>query len=652
MQLELQASSPEEVTLTDHYMILRTLGKGSFSEVKLACHLHTGVWVAIKVLERSEKNDSVIMTEIDIIKSLDHPNIIKLFHIIETRAHTYMVMEHAAGGDLVSHIEKVGCLQEEETQRIFTQMACAVNYCHENNIAHRDIKPDNILLDGKGSVKLCDFGLAIKVASGQRFKGFCGTLEYCAPEIFTDVEYDAQANDIWSMGVVLYTMVTGRFPFEAKTYSQMKEKMLHPKYSLPSMLSQSIVNLIVQLFTVNPEQRPKICDIMQHQWLKGSEELSKLESSSGTQPSKPTPSIVVAMWAMGYNAKDIRETLREKRFNSIMATYLILKHQLPWRDNRSHPMKPVCHNVAMTLVSPPTSRPFLKRTRSEPALHMFTFPAKHHLCDSAKLARKKGRKRCSMSDVPCCRQRRTLPPNTNPQLAPVAAQLVSSSLWETSMTPKGVSLGNTSSEGISSKKYLSYKAPQIVVTTENSFYTKNIYSGNNSREASWGVSTSGTYENKRSRSHEAASSKEKFSGAQPQGTNTASPRSRHQGWRGFKRRMGNCVQRLCCCLPARQTHQAFRKEVTPAEGEGKGVTQSQMLQKNLPEKMESLRRALRSEHTSVPGRWAGSPQEGSDHVTMDPLTPKEGSDHVTMDPLTSKEGSDHVTMDPHPQGGQ
>ncbi|XP_007644072.1 sperm motility kinase-like isoform X1 [Cricetulus griseus] len=464
MQLELQASSPEEVTLTDHYMILRTLGKGSFSEVKLACHLHTGVWVAIKVLERSEKNDSVIMTEIDIIKSLDHPNIIKLFHIIETRAHTYMVMEHAAGGDLVSHIEKVGCLQEEETQRIFTQMACAVNYCHENNIAHRDIKPDNILLDGKGSVKLCDFGLAIKVASGQRFKGFCGTLEYCAPEIFTDVEYDAQANDIWSMGVVLYTMVTGRFPFEAKTYSQMKEKMLHPKYSLPSMLSQSIVNLIVQLFTVNPEQRPKICDIMQHQWLKGSEELSKLESSSGTQPSKPTPSIVVAMWAMGYNAKDIRETL-----------------------------------------------------------------PKHHLCDSAKLARKKGRKRCSMSDVPCCRQRRTLPPNTNPQLAPVAAQLVSSSLWETSMTPKGVSL----------------------------------------------------------------------------------------------------VQ-----------------EVTHAS------LSSQMLQKNLPEKMESLRRALRSEHTSVPGRWAGSPQEGSDHVTMDPLTPKEGSDHVTMDPLTSKEGSDHVTMDPHPQGGQ
>ncbi|XP_051050507.1 sperm motility kinase X-like [Phodopus roborovskii] len=576
MQLGLEeASSPEEVALTDHYMLLRTLGKGSFSEVKLACHLHTGVWVAVKILERSEKNDSVIMTEIDIIKSLDHPNIIKLFHIIETREHTYMVMEHAAGGDLVSHIEEVGCLQEEETQRIFTQMVFAVNYCHENSIAHRDIKPDNILLDGKGSVKLCDFGLAIKVTSGQRFKGFCGTLEYCAPEIFTGVEYDAQANDIWSMGVVLYTMVTGRFPFEAKTYSQMKEKMLHPEYSIPSMLSQSIVNLIVQLFTVDPEQRPKICDIMQHQWLKGSEDLSKLESSLEPRPINPAPGIMVAMWAMGYNTKDIRDSLREKKFNNIMATYLILKHQSPRRDNSNHPVKPVWPNVALTLASPLTSRPPLKRTGSEPALHIFTLPAKYHLGDSAKLARKKGCKSCSVSGIPCCQQR-TLPPNTDPQFAPVAAQLVSSSLWETSMTCKGVSLGNTSSEGISSEKYQFYKAPQIVVTTENSLCIQNIPSEKKSREAPWGVTTSGTYGNKRRESREEASSEEKFSGAQPQGTNTASPHSLHQGWRRFKRRMGNCVQRLCCCLPVQQTSQVSQKKVTPVEGEDNGVTQNQV----------------------------------------------------------------------------
>ncbi|XP_050999264.1 sperm motility kinase X-like [Acomys russatus] len=567
MQLELEASSSEEVTLTDHYMVLRTLGKGSFAEVKLACHLHTGVWVAVKVLERGEKNDSIIMTEIDIIKSLDHPNIIKLFHIIETREHTYMVMEHAAGGDLVSHIEKVGCLQEEETHRIFTQMVCAVNYCHENSIAHRDIKPDNILLDGKGSVKLCDFGLAIKVTSGQRFKGFCGTLEYCAPEIFTDVEYDAQANDIWSMGVVLYTMVTGRFPFEAKTYSQMKERMLNPQYSIPSTLSQNIANLIVQLFTVDPERRPKICDIRQHQWLKESEELSKLASSLETRPSNPAPSIVVAMWAMGYNAKDIRDSLREKKFNSIMATYLILKHQSPWGDNTNHQRKPVQRAVAMAALSPPTFRLPVKRTGSKPALHVLTLPAICHLSDNAKLVRKKGRKSHSMPAVLCCQPKRTLPPKTDPRHAPGAAQLMNSSFWETSMTSKGVTLGNTSSEDIPSENYLSYRALQNVVTIENSSLTQNMPSEKNSREAPRAVTTSGTDENKRSWSHQETSSGEQFSGAQVQGVTTASSHSLHQGWKRVKRRIGNCVRRLCCCLPAQQTSQVSQKKVTPVEGE-------------------------------------------------------------------------------------
>ncbi|KAL6088685.1 hypothetical protein STEG23_010716 [Scotinomys teguina] len=120
---------------------------------------------------------------------LDHPNIIKVFHIINTKEHTYMVMKYASQGALVSHIEKVGYLQEEQPERISTQIVCAVYYCHENGIAHRDIKLDNILLNSKRNIKLCDFGLAIRVISGQRFKGFCGTTEYCAPELFTGTEF-------------------------------------------------------------------------------------------------------------------------------------------------------------------------------------------------------------------------------------------------------------------------------------------------------------------------------------------------------------------------------------------------------------------------------------------------------------------------------
>ncbi|KAL1763831.1 sperm motility kinase X-like, partial [Sigmodon hispidus] len=320
MQLDLKASTSEEENLTDYYIMLRTLGKGTSAEVKLAYHLCTEVQVAVKILENINKNDDNTQSEIDIVKMLDHPNIIQLFHMISTKANTYMVMKHAAQEDLVSHIEKVGCLQEQQAEHIFTQIVCAVHYCHEKVIAHRDFKLDNILLDSKGNIKLCDFGLAIRVASGQRSKRFCGTIEYYAPELFTDTEYDAKAADIWSVGVVLYTMVTVCFPFKAKTYSDMKEKMLNPKYFIPYALSQDIVKLIDQLFTVIPERRPKICDIRQHPWCKDKEKFLKFLSSSEAYCDNLNPSIVVAMWGMGYHPKEINDCVCEKKFNNIMAT--------------------------------------------------------------------------------------------------------------------------------------------------------------------------------------------------------------------------------------------------------------------------------------------------------------------------------------------
>ncbi|KAL1763844.1 sperm motility kinase X-like, partial [Sigmodon hispidus] len=398
MQLDLKASTSEEENLTDYYIILRTLGKGTFAEVKLAYHLHTQVQVAIKILDNINKNDDNTKNEIDIVKMLDHPNIIQLFHIISTKAHTYMVMEHAARGDLVSHIEKVGCLQEQQAQPIFNQIVCAVHYCHEKGIAHRDIKLDNILLDGKGNIKLCDFGLAIRVASGQRATGFCGTLEYCAPELFTGSEYDAKAADIWSVGVVLYTMVTACFPFKAKTYSDMKEKMLNPKYYVPYTLSEDIVYLIDQLFTVIPERRPKICDIRQHPWCKDEE---KFLSSSEAYYNNLNPSIVVAMWSMGYHPKDISDSVREKKFNNIMATYRILNHKSALNHT----------NYADALTAPS------QKGVCEPVLLTFTWPAEQRVHEE-KASRKKWSRSLSWPAILCFHQKGNKPPHTVPKCAP------------------------------------------------------------------------------------------------------------------------------------------------------------------------------------------------------------------------------------------
>ncbi|XP_027290000.1 sperm motility kinase-like [Cricetulus griseus] len=405
IQLDLKASASEEETLSDHYVILRSLGKGNFAEVKLAYHLHTEVQVAVKVLHNGTNNDFSINTEIDMYKTLNHPYIIKLFHIINTKEYTYMVLEHAARGDLVSYIGRVGRLQEEQARHIFTQLVCAVHYCHDNGIAHRDIKLDNILLDDKGSIKLCDFGLATRITLGQGTKGFCGTLEYCAPELFSGKEYDAKAVDIWSLGVVLYTTVTAFFPFSANTFSD------------------EGVDTGSQLFTVKPEQKPKIFDIRQHQWLKTKEEFGKITPSLEALWNNLNPSIVVAMGRMGYYPKDISTCLCEKKFNNIMATYLILNHKSSC-EHCKYAGKFLPARVTMSPADALTSFP-TQRGLSEPALRIVL---EEHQVHDEKGSRKKRMRSLSMRARLCCQQKRIKHPCSASKLAHKVTYIKSRSL--------------------------------------------------------------------------------------------------------------------------------------------------------------------------------------------------------------------------------
>ncbi|EGW03408.1 Sperm motility kinase X [Cricetulus griseus] len=419
-------------------------------------------------------------------KTLDHPYIIKLFHIINTKEYTYMVLEHAARGDLVSYIGRVGRLQEEQAQHFFTQLVCAVHYCHDNGIAHRDIKLDNILLDDKGNIKLCDFGLATRVTPGQGTKGFCGTLEYCAPELFSGKEYDAKAADIWSMGVVLYTMVTASFPFKANTYSDMKEEMLDPKYHLPYTLSQNTANIIVQLFTVKPEQRPKISDIRQHQWLKMKEEFGKITPSLETLWNNLNPSIVVAMGRMGYHPKDISDSLREKKFNNIMATYLILNHTSPC-DHYIYAGKFLPARVTRSPADALTSFP-TQRGLSELVLPIFL---EEHQVHDEKGSRKKRMRSLSMPASLCCQQKGKKHPPPATKLARKATYLKSRCLTLDSMICNCSFSRSLSSENMSSASFLSCETPQDMNTPNIS---SDIQSSGSYREVPHLVNTTATYD--------------------------------------------------------------------------------------------------------------------------------------------------------------
>ncbi|XP_059114042.1 LOW QUALITY PROTEIN: sperm motility kinase X-like [Peromyscus eremicus] len=265
-----EAHCSAEETFTADYKMMMTLGQGHFSEVKLAFHIPTVSCVAVKILRNKKKYASLIKSEISIMKSLAHPNIIKLFHVVQTRETTYLVMEHASEGDLLHHVLELGALEESEARRLFTQIVHALKYCHDNLIIHRDIKANNILLDHRGNAKLCDFGLSTKVIPGQKLGHFCGTLHYCAPELFGKEAYDGCATDIWSLGVLLFFMVTGRFPFNDYSSVGVKQQILTADFRVPQHVSVDIRDLILKLLIINPYRRLTIGQIMRHPMVKSS----------------------------------------------------------------------------------------------------------------------------------------------------------------------------------------------------------------------------------------------------------------------------------------------------------------------------------------------------------------------------------------------
>jgi MAP/microtubule affinity-regulating kinase len=267
-------------TIVGEYKLCKTLEKGKFGVVKLGKHIVTGDKVAIKVIDKLQQKQRTLdemLKEADIMKRLDHHNIIKVHEIIDTENTFYIIMEYASNGDLFSCLD-CGRMDETEAKEKFQQIISAVRYCHEEkNVIHRDLKPDNILFDSENNIKIADFGLSEEFVPGEKFFTFCGTPEYMAPEVFQGHKFDGPKVDVWSLGVMLYEMLTATLPFPGSTWPHIIERVLHGKYYVPEYISQDCRELLSKMLVLDPSKRATMDVVMKDAWVNSMSENQKNE---------------------------------------------------------------------------------------------------------------------------------------------------------------------------------------------------------------------------------------------------------------------------------------------------------------------------------------------------------------------------------------
>ncbi|XP_028356738.1 serine/threonine-protein kinase SIK3 isoform X4 [Physeter macrocephalus] len=318
-----------------YYEIDRTIGKGNFAVVKRATHLVTKAKVAIKIIDKTqldEENLKKIFREVQIMKMLCHPHIIRLYQVMETERMIYLVTEYASGGEIFDHLVAHGRMAEKEARRKFKQIVAAVYFCHCRNIVHRDLKAENLLLDANLNIKIADFGFSNLFTPGQLLKTWCGSPPYAAPELFEGKEYDGPKVDIWSLGVVLYVLVCGALPFDGSTLQNLRARVLSGKFRIPFFMSTECEHLIRHMLVLDPNKRLAMEQICKHKWMKLGDadpsfdrliaECQQLKEERQMDPLNED--VLLAMEDMGLDKERTLQSLRSDAYDHYSAIYSLL----------------------------------------------------------------------------------------------------------------------------------------------------------------------------------------------------------------------------------------------------------------------------------------------------------------------------------------
>ena len=252
------------------YKYGRLIGKGAFGKVNLGLHILTGRIVAIKSFNikklKNERAKAKIYHEINLIKSLRHSSVVKILDTFETKDYILIVMENISGGDLLSFVKKRTKLNEKICKFIFKQLLQSLKFIHSKNIIHRDIKLDNVLIDLNNNIKLCDFGVGKMIREGEILTDQCGTPAYIAPEILENKGYEGPPVDVWSSGVVLYSMLSGTVPFKSNNLNDLQNMIMAGSFKELPDLSKESNDLLHKLLQINPKKRISIDEALNHPW--------------------------------------------------------------------------------------------------------------------------------------------------------------------------------------------------------------------------------------------------------------------------------------------------------------------------------------------------------------------------------------------------
>ena len=327
-------SSPIQERQVGDYLIQDILGDGGFAKVYLGMHIPTKERVAIKIIDKEELfseeiNKKRLFLEISILKKVRHKNIIKLYEIMETPATLYLVMEYCNNGELFDYIVSKDKLNEKQACVFYQEIIDALSYLHSINIVHRDVKPENILLNTinrKINCKLIDFGISRTFEKNELIETPCGTASYAPPEMHNGERYNPILSDVWSSGVLLYSMVCGFLPFnEEDEYINIKN-IIQGNYEFPEDegLSSEVIDLIRHLLDINTSTRYNLEQIRQHPWFNLIPPISRPGIIIGYHKIPIDPKILKQCIEFGYDKDKVIESVEKNRYDKNSAVYYIL----------------------------------------------------------------------------------------------------------------------------------------------------------------------------------------------------------------------------------------------------------------------------------------------------------------------------------------